>query len=161
MAEPTIEYGIFKPHTEPERCYEWRSIALRDWDRAVEDNYPNAYVIRMLKGGSYYIGHFGYTHKECYANDGALFINLYGYRCESLRIKEGCTVYSQPYNLGEPLLHRAVIASSLANGELVYVASLAFRNGKRLPGYDKRLCTICLWTVWHIQHFGCPVTTKS
>ena len=130
-----MEFGIFTPHVEAQHCYEWRPIALRDWDRAVEDNYPNAYVIRMLKGGSYYIGHFGYTHKECYANDGALFIDVNGYPCEYLWIKEGCTVYSQPYNLADPLPNRAVIAGSLANGDHVYVASLDFNPIQRIPGY--------------------------
>ena len=130
-----MEFGSFMPHMEAQHCYEWRLIALRDWDRAVEDNHPNAYVIRMLKGGSYYVGHFGHTHSECYANDGAFFIDINGYPCEYLWIKEGCTVYSQPYNPGEPLPQRAVVAGSLANGEHVYVASLADPDGKRLPGY--------------------------
>ena len=96
MAAPTMEFGIFTPHMEAQHCYEWRLITLRDWDRAVEDNQPNAYVIRMLKGGSYYVGHFGQTYSECYANNSAFFIHLNGYPCESLWIQEDCTVYSQP-----------------------------------------------------------------
>ena len=82
----------------------------------------------MLKGWRYYVGHFGYTHKECYANDGASFINVNGYPCESLWIKEGCTVYFQPCNLGDPLPHRAVLAGSLAYEDRVYVAFLDFNS---------------------------------
>ena len=136
MPEATMEFGVIMPHAEVEQCYQWRPIAQHDWNRAVDVTKENVYVIRMLKGGSYYAGNYAKIVDECYAYDGTgSIINKHGYPCESLWINEGCTVYFQPYNLGEPLPERAVIAGSLANGDVVYVASLECQQGLRRPGY--------------------------
>ena len=134
LSDPMMEFGRLMSHLKAQQCYEWRPTAARDWDRAVEDEYPKHFVIRMLKDGTYYVGHWSYTYSICSATiDGTNYNYL---PCESLWIMEGCTVYSQPYIMGEPLPKRAVIADTLASGDYVYVASNGPEGtGQRLPGY--------------------------
>ena len=132
IADPVMEYGIFTPlRSEAKDCYEWRPIDLKSWERAVIDNTPTAYATRMLIGGKYVGGFYGETHHECYASEG--HGHLYGYPCESLWIKNGCTAYSLPHVLGEPVHPRAVIVGTWLNGDIAYVASVT--SDLRNPGY--------------------------
>ena len=132
-----MEFGSFTPHLGAQQCYEWRPIALRDWDRAVEDNNPTHFVVRLLSDGTYYIGHWSQFAGSCsVAADGRSVNGFNG--CDSLWIKEGCTVFSQPYILDQPLPERAVIAGQLFNGDNIYVASIHRWNDPtkvRFPGY--------------------------
>ena len=134
LPDSVMEFGSFTPHMEAQQCYEWRPIALRNWDRAVEDNKPTHFVVRLLgDDGTYYVGHWSEFAGYCSANaDGRSFAD-----CGSLWIKEGCTVYSQPYMIGERIPQRAVIAGSLSNGQSIYVASVDLPNQPtvRIPGY--------------------------
>ena len=130
-----MEFGIFTPRLEAQQCYEWRPTAARDWDRAVEDGKPRRFVVHVLKDGTYYIVHWGSYGYCTAAIDGSPTNRVLP--CESLWIKEGCIVYSQPYTIGEPLPQRPVIADSLPNGDNIYVASIYVPNqpGPRAPGY--------------------------
>ena len=151
MSEATMGFGIIMSHPEAQQCYEWRPIAQHDWNRAVDVTKENVYVIRMLKGGNYYAGNYAKIVDECYAYDGtSMIINKYGYPCESLWINEDCTVYFQPYNLGDPLPARAMIAGSLANGDVVYVASLEYEPGYRRAGYYIATNNLCPGLFWDV-----------
>ena len=88
----------------------------------------------MLKDETYYVGHRGESSRGCSAMiDGVAFKGL---PCETLWIKEGCTLYSQPYVVGQTLPQWVLIAGSLPNGDNIYVASVYTPNlPTRYPGY--------------------------
>ena len=102
VCNSAMEFDIFTTKMVAENCYEWRPIDSRSWDRAVEQGSGTDYAIRVLKSGSYYIGHWGNVGEKCYAHDGTALLNNIagGYRCESLWIAEGCTAYLQPLSFG-------------------------------------------------------------
>ena len=128
--DPGMDFAVLTPQRDPEQCYEWRPIQSRSFSRAV-DHSPGYHTIRLFIDGRYYVGYWHSKHDECYVNDGQLQISVAGhsYTCDTLWVKDGCTIYSLSYTLGNVIPARAVIADSWENGVKIYAAYLD------APGY--------------------------
>ena len=131
--DPLMEYVVFR-ETPVHQCYEWVTYNFGDPldERMITTDHPMCIVSRLAVDGSDVIGYFFTDSGYGYATVGDTEYDTGdGYRCERLRVVEGCTIFWVPYTAGERLPSNAVIGGVMANGDVPYVVKFdAIHDGK-------------------------------
>ena len=139
ISNPGMAFVLFTGK-QFEQCIEW--IPKKDGhpkrdDRSVTiDNLR--FAARMQKDGNDLVGH--QLHSICYSRDEAgKFESSYGYPCQYLRIRDGCTVYLMNYELGNPLPSNSLIGGYTSGGLPVYIAVIGEAKAIKsyIPGSNK------------------------
>ena len=130
ISYPGMAFVLFTG-TPSQRCMEW--IPTRDahppGDRSVTEGNIR-FVARMQKDGNDFVGYWLMYDRRCYAIDDIK--QFYGYSCQYLRIRDGCTVYYVNYEFGSPLPSNALVGGFAAQGLPVYIG---IKEGNIRPGY--------------------------
>ena len=118
-----MEFMVFR-EMPVNQCYTWVPYNSGDPldERMVATESSWCIVARLHVNGNDVVCYYVSTIGGCW---GALGVTRYntkqGYRCERLRVMEGCTIFWVPYTAGKPLPSQAVIGGFLANGNVAYV----------------------------------------
>ena len=118
-----MEFVAFR-ETPENQCYEWVLYSPGDplGERMIATDSPWCIVSRLQVNGNDVVSYFVTDKDHCWGTfEETEYSTLKGYRCERLRVVEGCTIFWVPYKAGEPLPSRAVIGGAMANGDVPYV----------------------------------------
>ena len=130
VVDPVMEFAVFTENPI-DQCYEWVSYSSGDPvdARMITTDEPERVICRMQKDGHDIVCNFHIRYSKCYGNLGSSeFINIHGYPCQRLRIKEDCSVFWVPYTAGDPINPRAAVAGHMANGDAAYVAKFSYNK---------------------------------
>ena len=140
FSDPVMEFVVFR-ETPVNQCYEWVMYSPGDQlgEQMIATDIPWCVVSRLQVNGNDVVSYFVTDSDHCWGTFGETeYSTQQGYRCERLRVVEGCTIFWVPYTVGEPLPSRAVIEGVMANGDVPYVVKFdCIHNGKveSISGY--------------------------
>ena len=140
FSDPVMEFVVFR-ETPVSQWYEWVMYSPGDplGERMIATDSPWCVVSRLQVNGNDVVSYFVTDSDHCWGTFGETeYSTQQGYRCERLRVVEGCTIFCVPYTAGNPLPPRAVIGGVMANGDVPYVVKFdCIHNGKveSISGY--------------------------
>ena len=140
FSDQVMEFVVFS-ETPVNQCYEWVPYSRGDplGERMIATDSPWCIVSRLQVNGNDVVSFFVTDKDHCWGTFGETgYSTKQGYRCERLRVVEGCTIFWVPYTAGNPLPSRAVIGGAMANGDVPYVVKFdCIHNGKveSISGY--------------------------
>ena len=123
FSDPAMEFVVFR-ETPVNQCYEWVPYNAGDPldERMIATDSPWFIVSRLKVNSNDVICYFTTKSNACWGTlGGPEYSTHQGYRCERLRIVEGCTIFWVSYTAGEQLPSQTVIGGAMANGDVVYV----------------------------------------
>ena len=130
ISHPGMAFVLFTG-TPSQQCMEW--IPTRDadppGDRSVTEDSIRI-VARMQKDGNDFVGYWLMYDLSFYAMDDRK--QFYGYSCQYLRIRDGCTVHYMNYEFSAPLPLNALIGGYTVDGLPVYIG---INDANPRPGY--------------------------
>ena len=137
LPAPGMDNHMFAVFSEKPlaQCFLWLPFNRHEPvdDRAIifKHYYSDATVARLKKNNVTTLGYELLGLRSCYAStpdSGKVNALIDKWKCERLRIVNGCTAFWVPYNAGQTLPARAVTGGAMTNGDVMYVAKFQSRS---------------------------------
>ena len=143
LSVPEMDKYMFAVFSEKPlaQCFLWlpfnRHEPVDDRPVIFKHHYSDATVARLKKNNVTTLGYEVLGLRGCFAStpdSGKINGIIEKWKCERLRIVNGCTAIWVPYNAGESLPARAVTGGAMPSGDVMYVAKLQ-SGGRVFCGY--------------------------